>query len=742
MGAYSDETDVDQLCDQGDVEHEARRWTQASTHYERALEFGAAQLSPERHIYVRMALALCFFYSGSYEDAVKYDRATLRILEAGPEYGTNHKDAVDTRYRLARALVDSASKSDRKRSEKWEEAVTFYKKNIRVADKEASLEARKGLASVCVKLRRYSEAKDIYEQLLNEEEPNFLDGKDDESLELKHEYAAVQYHLKRYDQSKRLFSQIEETISSLPVSRKRNLGKLSQGVDKYLAACFEATLDLDRGVARSVAASKERKDYTPALVKQSPAKVAPNHPRRSSPAPVAAGEKTSGSRPHDGPNDDAAASVNTRRRTSISSEKPQKDSNDTVSSTGKRFPKTDSSLPLAGPSKSTPNLSVPSSAAPKKRRSSSDHSVTRSREAIKSEVPVARSISEHSPSRSKYAAKSEPISKSAVKLRPKSKDASDSESKPKPMPSLRPKQISKVTDSSDSESRTPQSKPRSISETKPSRFASESTRPSSSKSGSSHSPSNSIPPLDSRTKSSHSASESTTSSSSKTQSSNTAPTSGSGSISSDSPKGPSDSRPRSSRPTPSSSSESNRKPVASTNLEHANSNDGLSHKEDLRETPGSIRTSEPHRSRSVSAPSTSRTSSAKSAGAIGSPDPPLQHSRPKAKVPQVVISKPSITFQVPGSWPEDSSSLATDVQESKELVPLELKDRRRSLGEDTVASLASSGDVPKLERSRSESYAPSETGKLYALPNGAPEVDNWFRGAQEPRPQTRSRCNS
>jgi hypothetical protein len=67
------------------------------------------------------------------------------------------------------------------------------------------------------------------------------------------------------------------------------------------------------------------------------------------------------------------------------------------------------------------------------------------------------------------------------------------------------------------------------------------------------------------------------------------------------------------------------------------------------------------------------------------------------------------------------------VQESKELVPLELKDRRRSLGEDTVASLASSGDVPKLERSRSESYAPSETGKLYALPKGAPEVDNWFR---------------
>jgi hypothetical protein len=85
-----------------------------------------------------------------------------------------------------------------------------------------------------------------------------------------------------------------------------------------------------------------------------------------------------------------------------------------------------------------------------------------------------------------------------------------------------------------------------------------------------------------------------------------------------------------------------------------------------------------------------------------------------------------MTFQVPGSWPEDFSSLVTNVQETKELGPLELKDRRRSLGEDTVASLTPTNDVPRLERPRSRSCASPETGMLYDLPEGAPEADRWF----------------
>jgi tetratricopeptide (TPR) repeat protein len=797
MGNYLDETDVDQLCDQGDVEHEAGRWTQASTHYERALEFGAAQLSPERRIYVRMALAVCFFILGSYEDVVKYDRATLRILEAEPEYGTNHKDIVDTRYRLARALVDSASKSDRRRSENWEEAVTFYKENIRVAGKEASLEARKGLASVYFKLRQYSEAKDIYGQLLNEEEPNFLDGEDDESLELKHEYAAVQYHLKRYKKSKRLFSQIEETISSLPRSRKRKLEKMSQDVDKYLAACFEATLDLDRGVARIMAASKERKDSPLAPVKQSSAKDAPRQPRPSSPIPLAVNKKTSGSKQHAGPTDDAAASVTPKRRTaSTHTELPEQDSKGTAPSTGKRFSKIASSPSSAETSNSPPTLSVPSSVTPRTRRSNSDHSVTRSREAIETEVPVARSRSAHSQSRSKHASDSESRPKSAVSLPPENKSsrsqsrsntidseptsksrqkpsgskskpihASDSESRPKSAAPRRPEKnsnlkhisdlestpksaeslhhkkrplhsLSKLTDSSDSESKSSHSTPRSDSKTK--RASDSTTEPSCS-------PKKIIPPSDSSLQLSRSKSESTAASSSKTKSirsgsesklsadSKTKPShsastspSDSESKSSHSPKVISASKSRSSRPTPSSSSKSNPKAVASPSPEQTISKDKPSRKEDPRDKSESLRASELRRSRSVSAPSTSKTSSAKSAGAIGSPDRTSKRSRANAQIPDVVISPPP-TCRPPGSWPEDSSGLSTRGQEGKELAPSKSKDRRRSLDEDAFTSLASISNLPKLERSRSESCAPSETGNLYALPSGAAEVDNWFR---------------
>jgi tetratricopeptide (TPR) repeat protein len=882
METYSDLTDVDKLCDQGDAELRAGNLKQAGTHYERALEFGAAQLSLDRRIYVRMALALCFFSSGSYKDVVKYDRATLKILKAELDYGVDHEYTAGTRYRLARALVDSVTKSDRKSSAQWNEAVKLYKENDRVADKDLSLKTRKGLASVYLKLTQYSKAEDIYEQLLDEGEANFLDGEDDESLKLKHEYAAVQYHRKRYKKSKRLFSQIEETILSLPRSRKRKLETLSQDVDQYLAACFEATLDLDRGVARSVAASKQRKDSPPAPFKQSSAEDAPHQSRQSSPAPV---RKTSGSKPHVGPNDDAAASMTPKRRTSSNHrENTQKASKDTTPSTGKRSSKTASRPSSAESSKSPPSLKVPSSATLKTRRSNSDHSVTRSREAIKSEVPVTRSRSAHSPSRSKRASDPEPRPKSQTSLRPENREkkssqsqsrshasdsestsksgaslrsrpkssastsrpthASDSESrskaaasrrpekKPSNSPSIsssdseqipisvaplrpekkrphateseselrskskaplrpekrssvskhtsdsevnqksvappRPKQKSEASlrpekklshsastpdsesksqsiapphpkqnsppDSSDSESKPSQSTPRSDSKTK---------RASDSKTESSQSPKKIILPLDSsllsrstsesttaassKIKSSRSASESKPPADSKTKSSRSTSTSPSDSESklSHSSNRPSDSKSRSSRPTPSSSSQSKQKSVASQSSEQNSSKDKPCRKGDLKDNPQSLRASEPRRSRSVSAPSTSGTSSTKSVRATEVPDQPSKRSRAEAQIPDVVISPPS-TCRPPGSWPEDLSSLSTESQGSKELAPSKSKNRRRSLDEGTVASLATTSSSPKLERSRSESCASSEAGKLYDMPENAAEADRWF----------------
>lgn len=774
MEPYSDEADWEELFEKGEAEFElgVQRYRPAIAHYERALKFGETHMLMERRIDIRTTIAYCFFRLNSYEEVVEYDRATLKILKASPDYGIGHHITVATRYRLARALA-SFPKSDARSSRYLNQAVSLYKKNDCVADKDLALQTRKSLASAYSKLGRYPEANTIYEKLLEKDETRFLDDVDDESLELKHEYAAAQYHLKNYEKSKELFSQIEKTVLSLPNSRKRALRKVSQDVDKYLAACFEATLDLNRGLAGRVAASKERETSPPAPVKQNSAKDASNQPYQSDPGPVKVDRKTSGSKQRSGSSDDAAASVIPKHHaSSTQTDNPQKGSQDAAPSTRKRSSKTASSPSLAEHSKSTLTLDVPSSATLKTRRSNSDHSVTRSREAIKSEVSGARSRSARSSSRSKALSRSEARPKSAAPIRPektsshslpskgssdsesrpksaaplrpgaklsqshsrlnaadsgsdtkgpekksshaplKSRDASDSESTPKSVVPLHPKQksshsLSKFTDSSDSESRTSQRTLRSDSKRKSSRPSSKSSSDPVSKSWQTHSQPR--PTSNSKAdKASQSASESTRPSDSKTRSSR---------FQSESPR-PSGGESRSlhspSGSKPSSGSESKPKSVASLAPKKTSSKDKPSRMEDSKDKPGSLRKSEPRRSRSVSAPSSNGASSAKSTRVIICPRRPVKSSKVKI---------PVINIQVPGSWPEDSSYLSENVEELKGLTPPKSKTRRHSLDEGAVGPLS---DVSKPGRPRSESCASSETGKLYTLPDGAPRVDHWF----------------
>lgn len=256
---------------QADDQYNARHYADAIPLYRKALQIGDKQMPVDERADALETLALCYFHLKNYDNAAKYNKAALLILEASAHYGAQHEDAVRVRYGLARAL-SAVSASDLESTKMREEAVVLHEKNLEIFkanDGDFDVEeTEQSLASVLVKLSRYAEAKQIYKKLLMAREgkaKNFI--KDRNSLELKHNYAGVLYHLECYEESKQLLLQIQEAVSSLVESKQREFDFLTQSVDRYLAACIEATGDVSLGVSRIVLHVQKRRNEPSKSVK-------------------------------------------------------------------------------------------------------------------------------------------------------------------------------------------------------------------------------------------------------------------------------------------------------------------------------------------------------------------------------------------------------------------------------------------------------------------------------------------
>ena len=249
------EVDLLGLYRDAQKEYKADNFRRALRLYKDLFERGEHEMPAENLFDVREALAACCYNLGRFGDAVRYNRKTLEDLEASSDYGFDHSVTIRIRYYLARALT-AASKPDRASAPKLKEAVSLYRQilgGMSASDNPTILkQTRNSLASALFKLRRYSQAEDIYEQLVQEMEADVRRPPEAERLRLQHDYAGSLYHMERYKKSKRMFLEIEEALLSMSRQQRRKLGDLPQSVDRYVAACVEATNDLDLGISRSM----------------------------------------------------------------------------------------------------------------------------------------------------------------------------------------------------------------------------------------------------------------------------------------------------------------------------------------------------------------------------------------------------------------------------------------------------------------------------------------------------------
>lgn len=254
METPTDKVDLRELYREAQQEYEASNFKRALRLYKDLLERGEFEMPPETLFDVREALATCCHRLERYGDATRYNRKTLEDLEASADYGVDHSLTTRIRYNLARALT-AASEHGQAQIPKLQEAISLYKRIVDgmvVDDGGAMLkQTRTSLASALFKLGRYAQAQDIYEQLIQEMETDVKLSGEAGRLRLQHDYASTLYHLKRYKKSKKLFLEVEQALMHLSDKQRRKLVELSKSVDRYVAACVEATDDLDMGIARS-----------------------------------------------------------------------------------------------------------------------------------------------------------------------------------------------------------------------------------------------------------------------------------------------------------------------------------------------------------------------------------------------------------------------------------------------------------------------------------------------------------
>jgi tetratricopeptide (TPR) repeat protein len=390
MDTPLDETGISELCSQAEEKFSAGRINRARCLYKKALEHGEQMMPMDVLVNVLETLAVCCWRLKWYQDAIKYNRATLDVLEASSAYGPDHQDTIRIRYNLARALV-AASTSGRKSTSKLKEAKSLYNQVLETVsangDVEMVRQARQSLASVLLKLSRYSEARKLYEELIHEKVARSRRGKDPERLRLEHDYASALYHSKDYEESKKLFSQIEDAISSMSEVPRRELAVLSQSVGRYLAACVEVTKDLDMGSARSVAAARRRGDSLsqPAKLTKSIGRPSLSHPAHIV-AKSVANEKNDNLKPLS--DKTAASKVSSRGNARTSTSRSRSNDKRADASPDDEPPPKTSSAPKES-SSSTSNLTAPAT-HPKARRSRSDQSLGQPSKLDSLATPVVR----------------------------------------------------------------------------------------------------------------------------------------------------------------------------------------------------------------------------------------------------------------------------------------------------------------------------------------------------------------
>lgn len=168
-----------------------------------------------------------------------------------------------------------------------DEAVSIHEKNLEILqtnDRHPKVaQTQQSLASLFVKLSKYEQAERIYKNLLLATESKSRDPRDRSTLEVKHNYAGVLYHLERYEESKQPLLQIQNAVMTLDASEQREMDPLTQSVDRYLAACIEATNDVSLGVSRVVASvlKRTRKPPNSKIYDPNPVNAFPDRPAQA-----------------------------------------------------------------------------------------------------------------------------------------------------------------------------------------------------------------------------------------------------------------------------------------------------------------------------------------------------------------------------------------------------------------------------------------------------------------------------
>lgn len=259
--------DLDKLCDDASAAFEDDQFEKARTLYLEALSTCDGLMDEEYRISIRQYLAVSWYRLEDFKEAARHDRKTLELLVGG-----SSQKLVTIRHNLARDLSAVHDQTPSNSLDRLDEAIKLHRENLETLQKsnkraEELLETQYSLSFDLAKLSKSSTDSGLAGRLL-EEAANLdikvltarekVDPKAPLTLQSRHNLASVLYHLKKYSQAKELFLRNQQFLDSMSSKEKKKHTVLRQSTDRHLAACCEATKDVNLSISR-IAAEYERR---------------------------------------------------------------------------------------------------------------------------------------------------------------------------------------------------------------------------------------------------------------------------------------------------------------------------------------------------------------------------------------------------------------------------------------------------------------------------------------------------
>lgn len=238
MGGLADEEALSSLCGQGDKKFEEHRYEDAKTIYSNALRIHGNLMSIDQLVDLYELISSCCARLNQYDKAVECDRECLARLERRPGYKTGDEATIRARDSLADDLYEVSGHESLSSKQELTEAAGLLRMNIELrsdgkSSPQANWKSQNRLAAVLARLHEYVDAQELYKKILESASCEGV-ARDTVIIDARHGYASIIYRMRRFSDAKKLFETNLKAIKSLTGEEKEIVENVAQETEVYL----------------------------------------------------------------------------------------------------------------------------------------------------------------------------------------------------------------------------------------------------------------------------------------------------------------------------------------------------------------------------------------------------------------------------------------------------------------------------------------------------------------------------